>query len=361
MPATILVVDDEVAIRRLLRNTLEQAGHAVVEARDGRDALARGDGIPVLLDLGLPDRDGLGLIPLLRRPNGSCWWCRRATRPEKVAALDLGADDYVTKPFDSEELLARLRVALRHARAAEAAPTIVRTGDLAIDLDRRLVTRGGEQHLTRKEYDVLAVLARHPGRVVTHDRIIDAAWGGDEDPPHILRIVVRNLRQKLEAPQPVGSVIANELGVGYRLRVEGSCLFPGERRATNSVARQPVGEAIATASLMPPTLPCAPGRTETGPRPPPGYSVSRPSHPVRSVSTSAVFVTATVCSNCADSFPSSVTTVQPSSPVDTLCLPWLIIGSMVKVMPSRSTAPVPGRKCSTLGSSCISRPMPWPQ
>jgi len=227
MPATILVVDDEVAIRRLLRNTLEQAGHKVVEARDGRDALARAAAEhpdAVLLDLGLPDRDGLGLIPLLRAAERVVLVVSaRDATDEKVAALDLGADDYVTKPFDTDELLARLRVALRHARAAEAAPTIVRTGDLAIDLDRRLVTRGGEeQHLTRKEYDVLAVLARHPGRVVTHDRIIDAAWGGDEDPRiDYLRIVVRNLRQKLEAPQPVGSVIANELGVGYRLRVEG--------------------------------------------------------------------------------------------------------------------------------------------
>jgi two-component system KDP operon response regulator KdpE len=227
MPATILVVDDEVAIRRLLRNTLEQAGHLVVEARDGREALARAAADhpdAVLLDLGLPDRDGLSLIPLLRAGERVILVvsAREATE-EKVAALDLGADDYVTKPFDSDELLARLRVALRHARAAEAAPSVVRTGDLAIDLDRRVVTRGGEaQHLTRKEYDVLAVLARHPGRVVTHDRIIDAAWGGDEDPRiDYLRIVVRNLRQKLEAPQPVGSVIANELGVGYRLRVEG--------------------------------------------------------------------------------------------------------------------------------------------
>ncbi|MCT8002726.1 response regulator transcription factor [Sphingomonas sanguinis] len=227
MPATILVVDDEVAIRRLLRNTLEQAGHRVVEARDGREALALAAAEhpqAVLLDLGLPDRDGLSLIPLLRASERVVLVvsAREATE-EKVAALDLGADDYVTKPFDSEELLARLRVALRHARAAGTAPTVVRTGDLAIDLDRRMVTRGGEeQHLTRKEYDVLAVLARHPGRVVTHDRIIDAAWGGDEDPRiDYLRIVVRNLRQKLEAPQPVGSVIANELGVGYRLRVEG--------------------------------------------------------------------------------------------------------------------------------------------
>ena len=199
----------------------------MVEARDGREALARAAADhpdAVLLDLGLPDRDGLSLIPLLRGAERVILVvsAREATE-EKVAALDLGADDYVTKPFDSEELLARLRVALRHRRAAEAAPSVVRTGDLTIDLDRRMVTRGGEeQHLTRKEYDVLAMLARHPGRVVTHDKIIDAAWGGDEDPRiDYLRIVVRNLRQKLEAPQPVGSVIANELGVGYRLRVEG--------------------------------------------------------------------------------------------------------------------------------------------
>ncbi len=146
MPATILVVDDEVAIRRLLRNTLEQAGHRVVEARDGREALAHAAAEhpdAVLLDLGLPDRDGLSLIPLLRGAERVVLVvsAREATE-EKVAALDLGADDYVTKPFDSEELLARLRVALRHRRAAEAAPTVVRTGDLAIDLDRRVVTRG---------------------------------------------------------------------------------------------------------------------------------------------------------------------------------------------------------------------------
>ena len=180
MPAKILVVDDEPAIRRLLRNTLTRAGYEVVEAGDGRAAL-------------------------------------------QVAALDLGAEDFVTKPFDSEELLARLRVALRHAGAGAATPTLVRRGALTIDLDRRIVTRdGSELHLTRKEYDVLALLARHIGRVVTHDRMLDAAWGGDEDPRiEYLRIVVRNLRQKLEAPGPVGSVIANELGVGYRLLADG--------------------------------------------------------------------------------------------------------------------------------------------
>jgi two-component system, OmpR family, KDP operon response regulator KdpE len=227
MPAKILVIDDDAAIRRLLRNTLERAGYAVIEAHDGREALGRARADhpdAILLDLGLPDRDGLGLIPLLRAGDHRALLvvsAREATE-EKVSALDLGADDYVTKPFDTDELLARLRAALRHGGPSEATPKLIETGDLTIDLDRRIVSRAGEElHLTRKEYDVLAVLARHIGRVVTHDRILNAAWGGDEDARiEYLRIVIRNLRQKLEAPGPVGSVIANELGVGYRLRGE---------------------------------------------------------------------------------------------------------------------------------------------
>jgi two-component system KDP operon response regulator KdpE len=225
MPAKILVIDDETAIRRLLRNTLERAGYAVVEAANARYAIAVAAAEhpnAILLDLGLPDRDGLGLIPLLRRDGDATILvvsARDATE-EKVAALDLGADDFVTKPFDTDELLARLRVALRHRTLATSEPRIVRRGDLTIDLDGRIVHRGEEElHLTRKEYDVLAILARQIGRVVTHDRIIAAAWGGDEDPRiEYLRIVIRNLRQKLEPPEPVGSIIANELGVGYRLR-----------------------------------------------------------------------------------------------------------------------------------------------
>ncbi|RMB52185.1 winged helix family two component transcriptional regulator [Sphingomonas sp. PP-CE-3A-406] len=227
MPAKILVVDDEISIRRLLRNTLERAGYAVVEAVDARSAIACAAAehpSAILLDLGLPDRDGLSLIPVLRRDGDAVILVvsARDATDEKVAALDLGADDFVTKPFDSDELLARLRVALRHRASADTAPKLVRKGGLTIDLDRRVVTRDGEElHLTRKEHEVLAVLARHSGRVVTHDKIIAAAWGGDEDPRiEYLRIVIRNLRQKLEAPDPVGSVIANELGVGYRLRTD---------------------------------------------------------------------------------------------------------------------------------------------
>ena len=226
MPAKILIVDDEPAIRRLLRNTLHRAGYAVVEAGNAREAITRAAAdLPnaILLDLGLPDRDGLGLIPLLAKADTVVLVvsAREATA-EKVAALDLGAHDYVSKPFDTDELLARLRVALRYREPADTAPQVIRRGDLTIDLDRRTVVRAGEDlHLTRKEHDVLAVLARHIGRVVTHDRIIASAWGGDEDPRvEYLRILIRNLRQKLEAPGPVGSVIANELGVGYRLRAD---------------------------------------------------------------------------------------------------------------------------------------------
>ncbi|MFV0623394.1 response regulator transcription factor [Sphingomonas sp. ac-8] len=228
MPAKVLVVDDEVAIRRLLRNTLVRAGYTVVEAGNARDALRQAaieHPDAVLLDLGLPDRDGLSLVPLLRADGDAVVLVvsARDAVEEKVAALDLGADDFVGKPFDTDELLARLRVALRHQGVSEATPRIVRRGDLSIDLDRRMVLRGGEElHLTRKEHDVLAILARHIGRVVTHERVLSAAWGGDEDPRvEYLRIVIRNLRQKLEAPGPVGSVIANELGVGYRLRADG--------------------------------------------------------------------------------------------------------------------------------------------
>lgn len=228
MPAKILVVDDELSIRRLLRNTLERAGYQVVEAVDGREALSKiASERPsaVLLDLGLPDRDGLELVPLIKKQEDLIVVVvsARDATDQKVAALDLGAVDYVTKPFDGEELLARLRVALRHRSGSETAPRIIRRGALEIDLDQRSVRRDGEEaHLTRKEHDVLAVLAGNIGRVVTHQRILAAAWGGEEDPRvEYLRIVIRNLRQKIEAPGAVGSVIANELGVGYRLLADG--------------------------------------------------------------------------------------------------------------------------------------------
>ena len=220
--ARVLVVDDEPAIRRLLRQTLERAGHAVSEAVDARSALAAvaQDGPDaVLLDLGLPGRDGLELVPVIAREPKIALLVvsARDATDDKVAALDLGADDYLTKPFDSEELLARLRVVLRRNDAGEAG--LVRAGDVTIDLAAHRVERAGaEVHLTRKEHDVLTLLAEHAGRVVTHKLILQRVWGGHDPRIEYLRIVVRNLRQKLEAPREIGTVIGNEQGIGYRLR-----------------------------------------------------------------------------------------------------------------------------------------------
>jgi two-component system KDP operon response regulator KdpE len=221
----VLVVDDEPQIRRLLRNTLERAGHDVILAADAREALRMlGIGRPdaVLLDLGLPDRDGLELVPLIKAQSDAALIivsAREATA-EKVAALDLGADDYVTKPFDTDELLARLRTNLRRRVQASAESQIVKAWDVEIDLVNRLVRKGGEEvHLTPKEYAFLAELARHPGRVFTHKQLLRAVWGAVfEQNIEYARIVVRNLRQKLEDDPSSPRLIVNELGVGYRLK-----------------------------------------------------------------------------------------------------------------------------------------------
>jgi two-component system KDP operon response regulator KdpE len=224
MSARILIVDDEPAIRRLARAALERAGLAVREAENAREAMlfAQADRPDVvLLDLGLPDRDGLELVPLLKAKGlAVIIVSARDATAEKVAALDLGADDYVTKPFDSEELLARIRAALRHRLAGTAATETISIGPLAIDLAGHTVTRDGDAvHLTRKEHDLLAMLARSPGRVVTHKALLAAVWPDVTDPPmEYLRIVVRNLRQKLEADPSRPALIRNETGIGYRLR-----------------------------------------------------------------------------------------------------------------------------------------------
>jgi two-component system KDP operon response regulator KdpE len=224
MSAKVLVVDDDTAIRRMLVRTLERAGYAVIEAGDGRAALnslAIDKPDLVLLDLGLPDRDGLELLPILVKPQGPAvivLTAREAT-DEKVTALDLGADDYVTKPFDTAELLARVRSALRRAAKASAERVVVSFGDASIDLVARRVARGGEEvRLTPKEYALLAELARHPGRVLTHAHLLRTVWG----PAHVndveyLRVTMRGLRRKIE-PNPAAPVLLrNEPGVGYRL------------------------------------------------------------------------------------------------------------------------------------------------
>jgi two-component system, OmpR family, KDP operon response regulator KdpE len=218
----IVIVDDEAAIRRLLRTALERAGYSVVEAGTAREAqnamdIDRPDAM--LLDLGLPDREGLELVPLVVKSGAALLVvsAREATE-EKIAALDLGADDYVTKPFDTDEVLARLRRALRQRLSADGNGSINIDG-LEIDLLARRVRRGGEDvHLTPKEYGVLAELARHPGRVFTHAQLLRAVWGPAHD-QHVeyLRVTMRGLRMKIEPDASRPTIIKTEPGVGYRL------------------------------------------------------------------------------------------------------------------------------------------------
>lgn len=220
----VMVVDDDLHIRRLLRSTLTRGGYDTVEATTAAEALeqiakARPDA--VLLDLGLPDRDGLEIIQLLRKQSSApiLVVSARDATDQKVTALDLGADDYVTKPFDSDEVLARLRASLRHKLAVQGGPPIVRAGAVTIDLTNRAILREGEEvHLTRKEFAVLQQLAQNPGRVITHQKVLEAAWPQDADRRvDYLRIVVRNIRQKLEEDPARPRLIINEMGIGYRL------------------------------------------------------------------------------------------------------------------------------------------------
>jgi two-component system, OmpR family, KDP operon response regulator KdpE len=223
-PAKILIVDDEPHIRTLLKATLGRAGYSVIEAASGREAMnAKAIDKPdlVLLDLGLPDRDGLELVePMLREPRAALIVVSARDQTEqKVAALDLGADDYVTKPFDTEELLARVRASLRQRLASEAEQQLVEAGPVMIDLLARIVRREGrEMHVTPKEWQLLAELAKHPGRVLTHEYLLRTIWG----PAHVgqteyLRVAIRALRQKLEPQPSQPTLIVNEPGVGYRL------------------------------------------------------------------------------------------------------------------------------------------------
>lgn len=227
-PIRILVAEDDLAVRRLLRRILEAENYAVVEAVDGTAAWNAISGAPtpdlMLLDLALPGRDGLSIVRDLRARGSAVpivVVSSHAEETRKVEALNLGADDYITKPFSAPELLARIRVALRHRLQREGEQPLFRSGDLGVDLVRRMVTlSGAEVKLSPKEYDLLRLLVAHAGRVLTHKAIMRALWDGDTDIQY-LRFYIRALRQKLGDAPTNPRYILTEQGVGYRLREGG--------------------------------------------------------------------------------------------------------------------------------------------
>ena len=218
----VLIVDDDPAIRRLLRASLGAEGYRTIEAARGTEALAAAAATPpdlVLLDLGLPDMDGIEVLKRLRAtsPVPVVVLSAREDERGKVAALDLGADDYVTKPFGVAELAARLRAAFRHRLAQEGAPPVFTSGDLSVDLVRRNVTaHGAEIHLSPREFDILGLLVRHAGKVLTHRFIMEKLWGATGDVQQ-LRVYIRQLRHKIEADPERPAHILTETGIGYRL------------------------------------------------------------------------------------------------------------------------------------------------
>lgn len=223
-PLKVLVVDDEPPIRRFLRASLAVNGYDVIEAENGGKALdemRRNAPDLLVLDLGLPDIDGLEIIRRLRGGGDATPVIVLSSRDDeagKVEALDLGADDYVTKPFGVDELLARIRTAMRHKLQQKGERSIFRSGELSVDLVRRLVTTGGsEVKLSPREYDLLRLLVAHAGKVLTHKFILKEVWGGETDIQY-LRIYIRQLRQKIEPDPERPQHILTETGVGYRLR-----------------------------------------------------------------------------------------------------------------------------------------------
>jgi two-component system, OmpR family, KDP operon response regulator KdpE len=223
-PLRILVVDDEPPIRRLLRTSFAAQGYEMCEAEDAPTAyrmLRAEDPDVMLVDLGLPGQDGFDLIRNIREAALTVpivVLSSRADEAGKVRALDMGADDYVTKPFGTDELLARIRAAVRHRLQQEGERPLFQSGDLTVDLVRRIVTvRDHEVKLTPREYDLLRLLVQHAGRVLTHKAILRELWASDADVQY-LRIYIRALRQKLEATPERPALITTEQGVGYRLR-----------------------------------------------------------------------------------------------------------------------------------------------
>jgi two-component system KDP operon response regulator KdpE len=222
-PIKVLVIDDEPPIRKLLRMGLSTQGYEMLEAPSGRIALellAQNPAL-VILDLGLPDIDGHDLLRTIRSRNESVPIVVLSSRGDeagKVQALDLGADDYITKPFGMDELLARLRAALRHQLQVQGERPVFRSGDLSVDLVRRIVKVGERDvKLSPKEYDLLRVLVQHAGKVLTHRFLLKELWDELTDAQY-LRVYVRQLRQKIEADPERPHHVLTETGIGYRLR-----------------------------------------------------------------------------------------------------------------------------------------------
>ena len=223
-PLRVLVVDDEPAILRFLRTGLSAQGFIVSEAETGQgamDAIRRVAADIVVLDLGLPDLDGFEVIRQVREGGSAVPIIVLSSRDDetsKVTALDLGADDFVTKPFGIDELFARIRAAQRHRLQQAGERPVFRSGDLMVDLVRRVVTvRGAEMKFSRREYELLRLLVAHAGKVLTHRHILHEVWGSETDVQY-LRIYVRALRQKIEPNPEQPTHILTETGVGYRLR-----------------------------------------------------------------------------------------------------------------------------------------------
>jgi two-component system KDP operon response regulator KdpE len=224
-PIKVLVIDDEPPIRKLLRMGLTTQGYEILEAQNGKVALelmAEGPAL-IILDLGLPDIRGHELLRMIRGRNDSVPIVVLSSRGDeagKVQALDLGADDYLTKPFGMDELLARMRAALRHQLQAHGERPVFRSGDLSVDLVRRIVKVGErEVKLSPKEYDLLRVLVQHAGKVLTHRFLLRELWDEMTDAQY-LRVYVRQLRQKIETDPERPQFVLTETGIGYRLKAQ---------------------------------------------------------------------------------------------------------------------------------------------
>jgi two-component system, OmpR family, KDP operon response regulator KdpE len=222
----VLVIDDEPPIRKLLRMGLGTQGYDVLEATNGKTGLAMLDQDPdlIILDLGLPDIQGLELLRMIRDRNEGVPIVVLSSRGDeagKVEALDFGADDYVTKPFGMDELLARMRAALRHQLQVQGERPIFHVGDLSVDLVRRIVKVGEREiNLSPKEYDLLRLLVQHAGKVLTHKFLMNELWQDLADTQY-LRVYVRQLRQKIEKNPERPEYVLTETGIGYRLRAPG--------------------------------------------------------------------------------------------------------------------------------------------